>query len=198
MDRWTQQKTRLRPKLLALGNEWDFYNLPLPIRTKEVAEGLGVRLENQVATPTASEDDKTSGPYMICGSPFEVANDPFLGGNTERGAFDALSVKDTKTSRRAWLNSQRSLTWLIAAMSDPGQLRQRVAWALSQIFAIAESSIRGGADLTEPFVVYYDIFVSPILSCLKRGLHSSCYAPHHDFFVSFVRSEMRSVTTGTS
>ena len=37
------------------------------------------------------------------------------------------------------------------------QLRQRTAWALSQIFATSESGLQ--SDLQEMWLTYYDIFV---------------------------------------
>ena len=151
MDRWHQQKKgRLRPKKhLWLGTLFDFYKLPAYLRTDGVARGLGIAFEN---ITTETPDEPLLGPTMVCGSPYEIANDPSEGGNVERGAFDTLT-QDFQTTRRIWLSKQKGITWLIAAMADPGQLRQHVAWALSQVFAIAPTAIKIGKYTTENFLV---------------------------------------------
>ena len=45
-------------------------------------------------------------------------------------------------------------------MNDPAQLRQRIAWALSQILVISPDESGFGYAFTEGFLAYYDIFVS--------------------------------------
>ena len=70
-----------------------------------------------------SESD--SGGSVVCGSHGEVANDLSLGGEALRGAFDihqSSSVGDAQT------------VWTVLALNSADQLRQRMAWALSQIF----------------------------------------------------------------
>lgn len=158
LDRWQQQKPRLKPQRMRLGTMFDFYRLPQKLRTEEVAKGFGVGLQNQAVDTAVA--DVPLGPTMVCGSPYEIANDPSLGGSTERGAMTAHQTNFERTARRRYLQKQKVAAWLMAAMTDPGQLRQRAAWALSQIFAINLLAIKGGQDSTENFVTYYDIFVS--------------------------------------
>ena len=53
-------------------------------------------------------------------------------------------------------NSNPQSVWFTLALNAPDQLRQRVAWALSQIFVVG-----AGMDTfqSEPWHTYYDIFV---------------------------------------
>ena len=52
----------------------------------------------------------------------------------------------------------QSAVWASVAVRAHDQLRQRVAWILSQIFVINEDSI-GKKDMSEMYLTYYDIFV---------------------------------------
>lgn len=56
------------------------------------------------------------------------------------------------------LEEQRRSIFVDAALNAPDQLRQRMAWALSQILVVSPGSVDGN-DYTEPFLSYYDIFI---------------------------------------
>ena len=56
--------------------------------------------------------------------------------------------------------NQKKNVWSMVAL-DPNtndQLRQRVAWALSQILIVTPNQI-DGVEYAEPYLKYYDIFV---------------------------------------
>ena len=53
----------------------------------------------------------------------------------------------------------KHMTWSTINLQSPDQLRKRVAWSLSQIFSLGSNDIGVGYQ-TEPWVVYYDIFVA--------------------------------------
>ncbi len=55
------------------------------------------------------------------------------------------------------LSEQRRSIWLDIAIKAQDQLRQRMAFALSQILVIAQGAISDD-DLTESFLTFYDIF----------------------------------------
>lgn len=55
------------------------------------------------------------------------------------------------------LHEQRRSIWMDIALKAPDQLRQRMAFALSQILVIAEGAIEDD-DATESFLTFYDIF----------------------------------------
>lgn len=117
---------------------------------------------------------------IICGSEGEVANDPSIGGGVYRGAFD-IAYSGRKTDDLVYRNtvsfklrslfymihlcvffysvqSQRETIMTMIALSAADQLRQKQAWALSQIVTIASPSI-DNTFLTERRVSYTDILV---------------------------------------
>ena len=60
------------------------------------------------------------------------------------------------------LASQRHTVWTHFALHGKDQLRQRVAWALSQIIAVGIVTVGGSRvslEMTEPFLEFYDQFV---------------------------------------
>ncbi len=54
---------------------------------------------------------------------------------------------------------EKGILWFHGSIDAPDQLRQRVAWALAQIFVIGESGSKENSN-TEQWVTYYDIFVN--------------------------------------
>ena len=50
-----------------------------------------------------------------------------------------------------------STVWTLKALYGVDQLRQRTAWALSQIFVVGD--LGTNQDLNEIYLSYYDIFV---------------------------------------
>ena len=82
---------------IRLGDELDFFSLPAPLQTPELALALGIERRLSIATDPATG---ASPPTLVCGSPFETANDPFLGGSVDQGAFDAY----TEVFQTSWGN----------------------------------------------------------------------------------------------
>ena len=66
-----------RVRIGRLGDQIRFRDLPSFLTTEEVADAFG-KLENF----------QSLGPKVVCGSPFEVGNDPLLLGDQLRGSFD--------------------------------------------------------------------------------------------------------------
>jgi len=112
------------------------------------------------ACPYGSTDpDEAANGVLLCGSPNEVANDPTLGDSRldvssldENLAF-AFGVEQDSTSRATFAR-QREFIWYQIALTAQDQLRQRMAWALFQIFSVAKQDVRGQEFLTEAFVKY--------------------------------------------
>ena len=104
-----------------------------------------------------SSRDTGTASAIVCGSPFEVASSPDVNiGSRGRGGFD-IATKFNKTVVQKDLEKQRETVWLEIAIQGKDQLRQRMAWALSQILVVSPS----GIDITrqtESFLTYYDIF----------------------------------------
>ena len=78
---------------------------------------------------TVSEDDNRA---VVCGSPGEVANDP-LKANTFVFPYQE-NVESPQT--------QKKDVWNMIALNKEDQLRQRMAWALSQILVVTPKQVQ--------------------------------------------------------
>jgi hypothetical protein len=132
---------------------------------------------------------------VVCGSPGEVANDPFLD-----GVFDSFT-QYSRTTKIVDFGQQKKNIWLLSALGMHGlggdQLRQKMAWALSQILVVSSDAIQLGNSRTEFFMVYYDIFVSHTLLPMEISMGVSCFdavSSSHPFILllrlSLIRSAM--------
>ena len=142
------------PTLGRLGDTVSFDDLPHGVRSKGIAEAVGVAV---------SPAEGVAGVEM-CGSPGEVANDPTLGqrfyfGKERYNSDGARTQQYQLNNYRGNPPTQKQAIHTSIALYSPDQLRQRVAWALSQTLVIAEfgSAILPGH--AEVWTLYYDIFV---------------------------------------
>jgi Protein of unknown function (DUF1800) len=94
----------------------------------------------------------------VCGSPNEVSNDLTLGGSQARGAFDIFN-RDYFTTESVDFMKQKRIVWTEVVSLAKDQLRQRVAWALSQLLVVSPGAFVEGEHNTEGLINYYDIFV---------------------------------------
>jgi hypothetical protein len=153
MSRWTNDRYRFG-YAGTLGDVRHYYDLPLDLRSYDLSVALGFTADAIPFTPSDG--------VLVCGSPYEIANDLSLGGSQGRGAFDSLDWDFYTTDRDEFLRQKR-LVWTQAALTGEDQLRQRVAWALAQILVISPDSVTNGAEISEAMTAYYDIFVSLLL-----------------------------------
>merc|ERR1711862_536225 len=121
------------------GDSLDISDLPTNLRKEEVIDYFD----------DSKEGDNSK--VLVCGSPGEISNDlsqPFQ--------FDANTGFETIS----WTpGNNRKYVWLMIALKSSDQLRQRVAWALSQILVVVKGAIENERDYSESFLQYYDIFV---------------------------------------
>jgi hypothetical protein len=132
--------------------------------------------------------DVDVGPVIVCGSPFEVANvHSVSSGTINRGGFD-MATRYNKTSYDWELEEQRVSIWMETALKAQDQLRQRVAWALSQILVVSPGSI-GQKPQTESFVTYYDIFVRNAFGNYFDILKEVTYSPMMSEMLSYLNGQ---------
>ena len=174
MSRSTNNKDRFVGGSFSLGDEINFYELPPDLLTEELAVALGLDI-SAPAGGGGSNPLASSEATVVCGSPFETANASELGGSQGSGAFDAATSAFQSTFED--LTLQRQIVWTHAILNDPGQLRQRVAWALSQILVFSPSGIADGDFLTEAFITYYDIFVRNAFGNYRDILKETAFSP---------------------
>jgi len=74
------------------------------------------------------------------------------------------------------MDSAKSSVWLAQALGSPDQLRQRVAWALSQVLVAAAPGT--SMELySEAWMNYYDIFVRHAFGSFRGVLREVTYSP---------------------
>ena len=84
---------------------------------------------------SSSYEKEAGDTVVVCGSRNEVGN-----GLNRESIFNFAGSPEPKFNTQ-YANQKRNV-WSMIALGSPDQLRQRVAWALSQIFAISPSQVR--------------------------------------------------------
>jgi len=152
------------------GDEIRLRDLPTQLKTDEVIQHFG-----------AAADISGAG-VLVCGSVGEVANDKSLG-----------SIFDYHTGIDRYVNfghgDSRIFTWVMIALTGGDQLRQRIAWAISQIIIVVKDHIRDQRSKPEWFVYYYDIFVRNAFGNYRDILKEISYSPLMAENLSYLRSK---------
>ena len=114
-----------------LGDTIDFKNMPSDVQTTNIATLVG-------ALGSRSNDG-----FEACGSPGEVENDPSLGFKYTMlmSSLYESSEQGEQTDQYYSRTNGKNMMWVAAALGGDDQLRQRVAWALAQIFVIGVEGV---------------------------------------------------------
>lgn len=118
------------------------------------------------------------GGVVVCGSPNEVAPDP-----TSSDSFDLNNMK--VQSEDIDYDDQKRNVWTQMALTAPDQLGQRMAFALSQIFAISPPMLTDPWG-SEPNIVFYDIFVNHGLKNYRDVLKRVSFNPKMGEMLTFI------------
>merc|ERR1719428_1447052 len=95
---------------------------------------------------------------------------------------------DNKYYKRMWPSLSKSTVWTMKAMQAQDQLRQRMAWALSQIFVTSVPSF-GDDHLTEAWLNYYDIFSRNAFGSFRDVLREVTYNPLMGSYLTYKSSK---------
>ena len=117
-------------------------SMPGDVATQAVWDALSQTVSNAAADAV-----------VVCGSIGEIANAPMRGDGFQYTWEYFLDELDVAYD----MNKQRHTVWAHNALTAPDQLRQRMAWALSQICVVGFGSLDD--QNTEAVLQYYDIFV---------------------------------------
>ena len=82
----------------------------------------------------------------------------------------------------------KSMVHNTLALHAPDQLRQRMAWALSQVFVIGVSGL-GKEDHMEPWFAFYDIFIRHAFGNLWDVLMEISFSPMMSSYLTYLGSE---------
>lgn len=180
MDRWSAEQ-RLLPYLGRFGDSVDFATLPDEVRTLAMADYFGV--------DAAAVDMRGS---EACGSPGEVANDPSKDHRFEvTQQYNHFGTESLFRTYRTETGLVKSMVHAAVSLYAPDQLRQRVAWALSQIYIISETGQPAylRKERTELWLQFYDIFVRHAFGNLRNVLREVSYAPIMGYYLTYLDSD---------
>ena len=120
--------------------------------------------------------------FEACGSPFEVANGvSALYSSLDQHRFISQRVKNTDMLELDYPINRRTsneMLWTNVVLKSTDQLRQRVAWSLSQIIIIGEEGASPETEeSTELWGIWYDIFVRHAFGNYRDILKEVSYSP---------------------
>jgi len=170
-SRWVTGKNDL--SLVArLGDVINFNNLPTTVQHTEMAQHIG-------ALSTGPETG-----YMSCGSPGEVASDPTLGHRALISTGSGFPNEQVLDGAELFSTRQQHSIWNTVAFEAEDQLRQRMAFFLSQIFVIGCEGVTK-CSMTEHWLNYYDIFTRNAFSSYRDVLKEVSYSPDMGQMLTF-------------
>jgi len=155
-------------------------------------QGLPTSLQIQ-AIGASFDSTGTGGHGQTCGSPGEVANDPAAGNQVAFfSVFDSQNEYtdihfDNPFSYPPHTRFSKSTVWTMKVLTGEDQLRQRMAWALSQIFVVGTDGF-GNEEYTELWVNYYDIFVRNAFGNFRDVLREVTYSPLMGSYLTYVKN----------
>jgi cullin-associated NEDD8-dissociated protein 1 len=165
------------------GDRLTFYDLPRRLQSAGFAKAVGVSVSAAAGVPGEE----------MCGSPGESANDPTLGQRfyfgkerySQVGAYTQQEVlKNFET-----LQDKKMAIHTMSALRAPDQLRQRVAWALSQACVVGEFSSAVLSDHAEVWTAFYDIFVRHAFGNYREVLREISFSPLMAMYLTFLNSD---------
>ena len=138
---------------------------------------------------------------VACATPGEVPNRPRLGHQMHIRTLYSINSQSFPPSTDFDSNyaglegylkypDWRGAIWLEKALRGDDQLRQRVAWALAQIFVVAVPGLEGQSTASsEPYVNFYDIFVRNAFGSFGRLLREVTYSPLMANYLTYLNSK---------
>lgn len=118
----------------------------------------------------------------------EITN--LAGNGYDRWLADQFNQPHTKQSDRVGgrASDDRIEAWWFNAIQGPDQLRQRVAFALSQIFVVSEVDL-GGQDRNVGLATYYDMLAENAFGTYRDLLKKVTLHPIMGEYLSMVKNE---------
>ena len=141
---------------------------------------------NTVGANNGQLDDNIQG-QGTAGSPYI----PRIGQHVSNALAAGNSIWDVSMP----VNQTKKAVWYKAAITADDQLRQRVAWALSQYFVVGETG-SNQLQLTERWLNYYDIFVRHAFGNFKDILSEVTWSPHMGRYLSHLNNRGDRIAQG--
>jgi len=147
--------------------------------------------------PTKTEIDALTGGSIDAWITAQMAL-PFTSHRTATVADrDTYGGSQSFSNWNAIHSHNRQSAWFKNALTAPDQLRQRVAFALSQILVISDVSL-GGDNLTEPVAHYYDLLGNDAFGNFRTLLENVTLHPMMGNYLSSLRNSKADPIAGTA
>jgi Protein of unknown function (DUF1800) len=189
MNRWSDNEWYIGPYVGRLGDTVHYYDLRSNVRSQQLSDYFGFTSEDISYTDSKG--------VVVCGSPNEIKNDLSLGGSQGRGAFDSYH-ENFVTTDPIDFTKQKRIVWTHLALTANDQLRQRVAWALSQILVVSPGAVSDGESRTEALTTFYDIFVRNAFGSYRDILKEVSYSGVMAQMLTYYGSRSTAYTWKTS
>jgi cullin-associated NEDD8-dissociated protein 1 len=189
MVRWKSQwEAKAFPYVGRYGDEVIFSTLPTEVQTAEMAERFGALVARS----------STGGGFEACGSRAEVANSNLFGNqyyfHTEGGRKGAQDkYLEGELDHPYPQIDTKGAVWTNVVLKADDQLRQRVAWALSQVLVLGEMKVHG--DEGDPWYIAYDIFVRHAFGNYRDVLREVTYNPFMGEYLTYFQNKALAVGT---
>ncbi len=170
-------------------------------------------IDAQIAGPTNShrafwrERSNTNFTDNTGFSPYEVGHNPAYGhqmtyyeGGTAYKANTNDSINPPSAPKGNDVtfsnNETKKIVWYHRALTGDDHLRQRMAWALSQIFVVGEEG-SNQENYAERWLTYYDIFVRHAFGNFRDILGEVTFSPHMARYLTYENNEKADLVAGT-
>lgn len=182
MQRWFDRKSNL-PLVGRYGDTIDFETLSVDLQTEQMAVRVGA-LRN---LPTGAEGAEA------CGSPAEVANVPELGNHYYTYVADNFTEVSEVLDSPIGSNEDFSFVINNVHLKAVDQLRQRIAWSLSNIIVMNPVDFEFNS-WPDAVLGYYDIFVRNAFGNYLDILRDVSYHPTMGQYLTYLRNTAYAVS----
>ncbi|KNC53335.1 twin-arginine translocation domain-containing protein [Thecamonas trahens ATCC 50062] len=176
MSRWAEHRVQM-PAVGRLGDSLAFGDIASQLKTIDLALAVGALAEAPV------------GGAIACGSYDEVMNKPEYGEYYPTYVYNRppqryLAEKSVDSPMKLERTTEYGISNVMHKAND--QLRQRVAFSLSNFIVLATGPISGYRDKAEGFLKYYDIFTRNAFGSFATILKDVSY---HRYMGSYLTYE---------
>ena len=170
---------------------------PAVVLTKPTATDAARLLTQATFGPTKAEIDSLTGASIDTWITAQLAL-PFTSHRTaiqsDRTTYGGSS---SFTNWNATHGPNRQSAWFKTSLTAPDQLRQRVAFALSQILVISDVALGDDSD-AEPLAYYYDQLGNGAFGNFRTLLETVTLSPMMGRYLSSLRNSKADPVTGTT
>ena len=161
---------------------------PPTVSTTNITANDAARLLTQATFgPTKAEIDALTGGNIDAWITAQMAVTPTSHRTATVADRNTFGGSSSFTNWNAIHMPNRQSAWFKIALTAPDQLRQRVAYALSQILVVSDIAL-GDDNRTEPLANYYDLLVNGAFGNFRTLLENVTLSPMMGEYLSSLRN----------